>query len=246
MIRAARTSSAQSVTYSSYCTALSCVDQYDVRAFSLPPVLQGFIASLREFLQPVAEELGASIKELAAALATRNMFRFLRGLRFSLAGLLRGMHALSALLPRGLNAMFSNLQHTELYRKFQNGVAVVDDFLNEYPILKKLAGPALAAFLFWMWLNVSFVGNPTTDFDLSNIGRALVGQYTLREFLASPEALTSFLLLATGAFGVSVPWLGKTAYNLTLAIVFTALKQARDHGLARKARALLQPRRMGK
>ena len=49
------------------------------------------------------------------------------------------------------------------------------------------------------------------------------GTFNIADLFASPEGLMLITLFGSGAvFGLSVPWLGKTAYNLVLAISYTA------------------------
>lgn len=234
--------STASITYASYLRALACLDtpHNQVIALALPPALLSFVASLRDELLPLARELGASLKDLTKALASRDVFRLLKALRFSFSKLLQGLHALSRLLPDGLLRACTQLSKTPLLDRLRRGLASVDEVLSEYPILKKLTGVALGAFLFWVWLNMSFTGSFTDDFDLSQIGDALSGAYSLEDFLLSPAAIETFVLLGTGLLGFSVPWLGNSLYNLIVALLFTGAKHARNLDLSKQLRPIIK------
>lgn len=238
MIRSAYVVGSSAVSYADYCRALNVIAHPEREvAFGLPAPLLKFIDSIKSDLTDIANRIGTPLKDLVKALANRNVFALLRALRFSFAGILKGMHDLSRLLPRGLLAMCQDIAKSPLMDKLRRGTATVDDFLNRYPIIKKLAGPVLAAFLLWVWLNMSFTGSPLDDFDLMSIAHAMVGRYTLTDFVTSPQALAMFMLLGTGFMGIGVDWFASSVENLLFGLCLTGARFARDTKLFSELKA---------
>ena len=127
--------------------------------------------------------------------------------------------------------------------KLKAGTAKIDDLLNRFPILKKITGPVIAGLLFYIWLNMSFTGSFSYDFDMSQILAALVGSYSITDLLATPEGLATLTLLVTGiltAGALSFPWLADSVRNLVLALVYTGAKKAKIPDLAKKTHEAIQ------
>lgn len=216
------------ITYEQYERALASMVQAPgtVQAWGIPSALTKFVASVKEDLTELAKDIGCGLLDLVKALANRDAFALLRSIKFNLAMLMKGLRALLALLPRGLNVLFHELRESGLLDKLKDGSLAVDTFLDKHPLLKKLAGPALAALLFWMWTHASFIGDPWTDFDLSTVGAALTGHYSVHDMFATEAGLTGLTLFLTGATtGIGVAWLGETTYNVILALAFSAARR---------------------
>lgn len=216
------------ITYEQYERALASMVQTPgtVRAWGIPAPLTKFVASIKEDLMELAKDIGCGLLDLVKALANRDAFALLRSIKFNLAALIKGLRSVLALLPRGLNALFHELRESGLLDKLKDGSLAVDIFLNNYPILKKLAGPALAALLFWMWTQASFIGDPWTDFDLSTVGAALTGHYSVHDLFTTEAGLTGLTLFIAGVTtGIGVAWLGETTYNAILALAFSAARK---------------------
>lgn len=193
-------------------------------AFSLPPALVKFTAGIKGILNTLVAQTKLGFTELLRAFASRDAYAFFKAIKFNLDLLLKGLHAVTSLVPQGLKAFFKWLHDTGALAKLRDGAMSVDDFLKEHPILRKLAGPALAGLLLWMWINTAFVGDPWYDFDMSAIGAALFGHYSIYDLFASPEGLTGLAIFATAMLvpgGVGVAWLGDTVANLIAGVAMT-------------------------
>jgi len=126
-------------------------------------------------------------------------------------------------IRQGLFEIFSELYKTKIYQKIRQGTIKFDEFAEKYPLLKKVTGSVVAGLLFFMWTQMTFIGNLDYDFDFTNIALALKGAYSLEDIFGSPDGLMLIGLFATGSI-ISVPWLGRTIYNLMLAIFYTGIK----------------------
>lgn len=236
------------ISFEDYRRVLSMVATPDglqtVQAWGIPTPLLRFAQSIKETLTELAKLANTGIKELTAAMASKGVFSILKAIKFNVVILLRGLEALTRLIPTGLDAFFKELARSDLVNQLRKGAVKVDEVLSRYPILKKLAGPALGALLFWIWLNMSFTGDFHNDFDLSVVGQAFAGRFSVADLFVSPAGLTMLSLLATGMLGFSVPWLGNSLYNLTVALVYTGAKQLRQSDLAAKLKPVLGLKRI--
>ena len=119
-------------------------------------------------------------------------------------------------------AIFKELYETKQVQKIRKGAQRIDQLLKRYPKLKMIGGVAIAGILLWMWVNMTFIGNLDYDFNFTNTIEALKGNFSIADLFVSADGLMLMALFGTGVgFGISVPWLGATAYNLVLALVYT-------------------------
>ena len=140
-----------------------------------------------------------------------------------------------------LGKTFEELHKTKAFQKLQKGTMKVDKFLNKYPIVKKMGGGIMAGAMIYQWLNMSFSGDFDDDFNVTHIGEALMGNYSVEEFLASPSGAKALAQLAAGiATGglASFPW--HSGMNITFAALYTAAKKIGDDTLAKKAQAQIR------
>ena len=103
----------------------------------------------------------------------------------------------------------------------------VDEFLDKYPILKKIGGIAVAGLLLYIWLNMSFIGDLEYDMNIGDMTAALSGTFSIAELFLSPAGLMMITLFATGGL-ISAPWLGASTLNLVLALIYTGYVKIRE------------------
>lgn len=184
--------------------------------------IKTFFKELGKYFEQISRDFNLSIEEIVKAFKNRNVFEIFRAFKFSFKKILRAINDLTTLVRKGLFKIFEEISKTGIVKKLQSGAMKVDEVLNKYPILKKLTGFIIAGLLFYMWLNMTFIGDLDYDFNISDMTNALSGNYAIADLFTSPSGLMLIALFATGSlFGLSVPWLGKTAYNLTMAIAYT-------------------------
>jgi hypothetical protein len=232
------------ITYEQYIQGVSYHFGLDEGIVDLKDKAVGFIA--RKFKEASAAidqmifDFGLSATEIYHALTERNMFKLLKSFGFSLKTVMSSLNNLTTFIRQGLFEVFSELYKTKAYQKIRQGTIKFDELAEQYPILKKITGPAVAGLLFFMWTQMTFIGNLDYDFDFTNIGLALKGAYSLEEIFGSPEGLMLIGLFATGSI-ISAPWLGKTIYNLMLALFYTGVKRSAhsESPIVKKIRAKL-------
>lgn len=104
----------------------------------------------------------------------------------------------------------------------------IDEWMKRNPKIKRLTGVAVGAILIYIWFNMTFVGNPLYDFDLSDMVAALGGSFSLEALFSGPKGATLLLLFLTGAFaGLTFPWPGAAGAKFIVAITSTLAKRLR-------------------
>ena len=216
-------------TYEQYCRVLDSVETAGVLNFIVPPALTKIAGEIRVVFSTIVEETGASIRDLVRAVKTRSFYGLMRSVGFSFVKLFKAVNAISSAVRRGLLKLFSHLAASGVFQKLQSGAVTVDAVLAQYPLLKRISGPLMAGLLLYMWMNMSFIGDAQFDLDLSHIGAAFVGSFSIADLLASPQGLMGLSLMFAGVFtGISFPWLAESSYNLILGVVYTL---ARTHAI---------------
>ena len=193
-------------------------------------VLQSIIHDLKHDIQELGQHLKLGADDIITAMKHRDIFGVLKAFGFSIKKLLQSIHILTDLVRKGLFHIFEEIHKSHLIQKLHQGVIKIDDIIEKYPLLKKVGGVAVAALLFYIWMNMSFVGNLKYDFDLSHVMSALRGNYSLADLFVSPAGLTMLALFATGNL-ISVAWLGSTSANLLLVLVYHTYQKTRDHNV---------------
>lgn len=227
------------IRYDEYLDILECIAKdgdLEVLTEGLFDRVKGFTGKLKaaftqfkEDLKEIAEQFKMSITDLVIAFKNRNLFAILKAFGFKLKLVLKAINSATALLRKGLMAVFEEIAQTGIFQKIEKGIVKVDDLLKKYPILKRLTGIAVAGLLIYIWLNMTFIGDLDYDFNFSAIFQALSGNYTLHAIFGGGAGIMLATLFATGSV-VSAPWLGTTAANLILALVYTAYVGMRGRG----------------
>lgn len=193
---------------------------------------------LKAHVDDISNDLKVSKDSVVEAFKQPTAYKFMKSIGFGIkkAGqaALKGLQTLNV----GMKATFEEMHKAGALKKLESGAMKVDEALNKYPALKKIGGAAVAGFLIYQWQNMSFSGDLDDDFDVSSIGSALAGNYSVRDVFASPQGLKGLTQLATGiATGVTFPWGKIGPATLTAAALYTGAKKAGNSELAKKALA---------
>jgi hypothetical protein len=235
---------APEITFEEYCTAIASLSPGAPEvAISLPGPMMKWLGEVKEFLDQIVAEVSMPFTQLLIAFQTRDMFALMKAIGWSLKKLVQGVDKFMNLIPAGLLKIMHHLQASGLVQKLQEGTAKIDDILNKYPLLKKLAGPALAGFLLWMWMNATLVGSFSFDMDLSFVINAFKGTFTLTDLFLSPEGMTMIALFAAGMVtGIGVGWLGSSIRNLLLALAYTVTAKLKP-AIAQKLKPYIEKKK---
>jgi hypothetical protein len=234
----------QNITFDDYCYAVDTVfgtneGVVDVLRDIKNAAVKKIITPIKDELFSIGTDFQIGVGDIVDALKNKSLFDLFKSIGWSLTKLIKSINKFSGLLQQGLLDVFKHLHKTGAFQQTTSGAKKMDEFIIEHPLLAKVTGPAVAGLLFFIWLNMTFIGNMDYDFDFSNIALALAGKYSLEKLFMSPEGLMLLLLFATGGI-ISAPWLGKATYNLVLAIVYTSVKHSVKHQIPQKAMAVMK------
>lgn len=219
------------ITYEIYCNALDLVMSNqltegffdNIKQMRLSRELLRVFNDLRTNLIKISKEFRIGSSDLVSAFKQKEVFEVLKAFKFNINLIVRAVGEFTKFLRGGLLEVFKELHRTKAIQKLQKGIITVDQILDKHPILKRVTGIAVAGLLLYIWLNMTFIGDLDYDFNFSDTLDAVKGSFSIASLFASPEGLMMVTMFGTGAvFGLSVPWLGRTAYNLILALVYTA------------------------
>ena len=178
----------------------------------------------------LSKDLGVARDELVNAIKEKSVFRAVKAV-----GLGGGKVALDGLkfIDSAVNFAADKVAATQMVQGLQKGTVKVDEFLNKYPKLKTAGGVAIAGFLTYQWLQMSFSGNLDSDYDLSSIPEAIAGNIGFTEVLATPAGIKGMGLLAAGLAtgGMTTLWAGGRK-GMMMAAAYTGAKKAGNSKLA--------------
>lgn len=196
---------------------------------SLARIFGPLLNDLKKVVETVKEFL--SLGDILNALKERSMFAFFRAIGFKFVLMFRALAEFGKAWRQGLGRIFEELTKNRVFDKIRAGVMKVDEVLDRYPLLKKIGGLVVAGILIYIWLNMTFIGDLEYDMNLASVGAALLGKFTLVDLFVSPAGVMMLTLFATGGI-ISAPWLGASTLNMAVAITYTAIAKAREHGPA--------------
>ena len=192
---------------------------------TLKKALQGGVKDLVKDTAVEYEKLKDAIKE-------KSVFRVVKSM-----GLVAGKPLLDAygVIDRAVDFGSDKLAATKAVQGLQKGLIKVDSFLDQYPKLKTVSGVAIAGFLTYQWINMSFTGNLDSDYDLSTIPDALAGRIGFTEILATPQGVKGMALLAAGLAtgGMTTLWRGGKI-GFMYAAAYTGAKKIGDKATENK------------
>lgn len=222
------------ITYDQYIKILENLntDDYLTEAnFSIQSLgkLKVIFSEIKNVVQEISSNLKLSFNEIIDAFKNKSFYDIVKAFKFSFKTILKSINEITNLIRQGLFKVFEEIHKSFLFQEIKKGTVKIDLLLEKYPILKKVGGIAVAGILFYIWLNMSFIGDLDYDFNFSDIAAALSGKYSITDLFLSPSGLMMLTLFGTGMFtGLSAPWLGKTIYNLILGITYTLFVKSKN------------------
>ena len=197
-------------------------DRYN-EPLSKHPTLQKAMTSE---LNKLYKDVGVERDNLVNAIKEKSVFRAVKAVGLGVGkAALDGMKAVDS----AVNFAADKVAATKAIQGLQKGLIKVDSFLDKYPKLKTVTGTAIAGFLTYQWLYMSFSGNLDSDYDLSSIPEAIAGNIGFTDILATPQGVKGMGLLAAGLAtgGLSTLWLGGRK-GMMMAAAYTGAKKLGD------------------
>ena len=191
----------------------------------------------------LVKDIGVERDNLVNAIKEKSVFKAVKAV-----GMGAGKVALDGMktVDSAVNFAADKVAATKAVQGLQKGLIKVDSFLDQYPKLKKVSGVAIAGFLTYQWLQMSFSGNLDSDYDLSSIPEAIAGNIGWADVLATPAGIKGLGLLATGMFtggGLKTLWIGGKKGMMMAAAYTGAMKigdKATENSMFAKMRQFIK------
>jgi hypothetical protein len=189
------------------------------------------IAGLRPgTIKEIAQQAGVKLMDLLSLFKNSKVVKLFSKLGWSfkkLYGLLKDGHKALKGLKQALMdyAKQSGITQWTARQLDSKRLRDIDEWLKKHPKTKRMAGIAVAGVLAYIWLNMTFVGNPAFDFDLSDLLAALGGSFSIADIFSGTQGALLLILFLTGSVGLTFPWPGPQKIQFTVAVLSTIAKK---------------------
>lgn len=206
-------------------------------------VLKSIPAQLKEkfnFIKDLAINLKLSLIDLLKVFKNKIVFNIFKALKWSMKTLflkLKKGYEIYAKLPLIISEFIN--KNDRITKWTDPLLKELSEFIHNHPVFSKIAGLGLGCLCLYIWLSMSFIGDPIGDFDLSFIYEAVIGKTTFYDIFSGSDGLALLSLFAVGTFtGLTVPWdtiikssaqlsvLSGSVLNIVVGIFITLGKQA--------------------
>ena len=164
---------------------------------------------VKDHIGDVVKAAGISNQEAIAAYKEPGVYGIMKGFGHDLkngANIIKGG---MKTITKALEGITGELTKTAPFKALKAGTMEVDKFLDKHPRIKRIGGVAVAGLAAAQWYHMSFSGDFDADQDVSTVGDALAGNYSITDLLTSPSGVAGLGLLAVGLAttgGLSTLW----------------------------------------
>lgn len=193
-------------TSTDYEAFLNYVDEKDFAGFNFKEVPKR-LEKVFKFIKEAASKSKLKIAEWIELIKNKEIFEFFKQCAWSIKKVYDLIHeAYSGTVKKILGLINEYLEKTPVGKWTNAELKKLDEWLRKNPKIKKIGGIALVAFLIYMNLNVTYIGDFEFDFDFSVVGDCLNGNYNLADILGGAAGTSLLVLFVTNAAGLSFPW----------------------------------------
>ena len=121
--------------------------------------ISSIFKEIKKDLIKLSDDMKIDVLDIVSSFKSKNMFSMLKVFKFSIKHIFKSVTALSNLVRKGLFNIFEEIHKTGAFKKIEKGLMSIDDLLNKYPLLKKVGGIAIAGLIFYMWTQMTFIGD---------------------------------------------------------------------------------------
>ena len=181
--------------------------------------LKSKIQSKIEFFQALADISKQKLEDLVVLFKDSRVFKFFQHINFNLKFFFdlikKGFKAYTEVQK----AIAQYVSESKIGKFTQDKMQGLDAFLKNHPVLKRISGIAVAGLLLYIWMNMSYTGDFSYDFDFSDILSSLSGNFSLETLFAGVDGTRLLLLFATGLVGLSFPWPGPSSVQMVVSLL---------------------------
>jgi hypothetical protein len=230
--------------YDEYCNMLDMVNSEILEEGfiqSIKDISYGVFSDIKKVISDISNTAKISVQDIIEALKSKNVFNILKTFGWSLSKMLKCLLSFSNIANQGLTRAFTEIFKNKLFKDLQKGAIKMDQFLDKYPIIKKLTGPVLAGLLLYMWINSMFLASVDFDYDVSDILAAFLGKFTIENILGNPAGFMKIVMFVVGvSTGLSLAYLASGVGNLLLGLIYTTYSKAADKDKTQKLKHIVK------
>lgn len=179
-----------------------------------------------DFIAELAEKLKIEVSELIKLFKNKEVFKFFQRIGFSLKKLFEIAKKGFTLANILADTIAEYVEKTGISKWTEKEFQKLDTYLKKHPKTKRIVGVGVASILIYIWLSMSFSGDPTYDFDFSDVLDALAGKMSLSTIFAGKEGIKLLTLFSTGMLtGLSFPWIGATSVQFVGGVIYSLAKK---------------------
>lgn len=179
-----------------------------------------------DFIRELASQLKIEASELVKLFMNKEVFKFFGRIGWSLKKLFDIAKKGFGLANILADIIAEYVEKTGVSKWTEKELKKLDEYLKKHPKTKRIVGVGVASILIFIWLNMSFTGDPTYDFNFSDVLDALAGKATISSIFAGKEGIKLITLFSTGIIaGLSFPWVGATSIHFVGGVIYSLAKK---------------------
>ena len=181
--------------------------------------LKSKIQSKIEFFQALADISKQKLEDLVVLFKDSRVFKFFQHINFNLKFFFDLIKKGFKVYNDVQKAIAQYVAESKIGKFTQDKMQGLDAFLKNHPVLRRISGVAVAGLLLYIWMNMSYTGDFSYDFDFSDILSSLSGNFSLETLFAGVDGTRLLLLFATGLVGLSFPWPGPSSVQMVVSLL---------------------------
>jgi hypothetical protein len=202
-----------------YYSALQIIESgYSLNEGILDRLTSG-VKSKLDFIKSIASYAQMKLEDIVTLFKDSRVFKFFNAIRFNLANLWKFVKSGLDAYTKIQKAIAEYISKTKVGKWTTEALAGLDKFLQSHPVVGRIGGVAVAGMLLYIWMNMSFTGDFSYDFDFADILAAIGGKYSLATLFGGADGTRMLLLFATGMIGLTFPWPGPTHVKFVVALI---------------------------
>uniref|UniRef100_A0A6M3K5E6 Uncharacterized protein n=1 Tax=viral metagenome TaxID=1070528 RepID=A0A6M3K5E6_9ZZZZ len=194
------------------------IDNYSLNEGILDTVI-GKLKEKIDLIKDVANKIGMDFGKLAIIFKDKKIFTFFQKIGWSFVKLFELVKKGFKLANTLSDVIAEYIAKNKVVQWTTEKLKDLDEYLSKHPKTRMIVGIAVAAILIYIWLNMTFVGDPSYDFNMGDILLAMAGKMSIAGIFGGANGIKLLMLFATGLAGLSFPWPGPTSIKFTGAVI---------------------------
>jgi len=201
-----------------YYAAIALLENNALNEFSFSGLKDG-IKSKIEFFKTLAEYSGKKIDDVLKLAKDSRVYKFFSSLDFSLDSLFTLVKTGFKVYGELADIIAEYISKTKIAKWTEEALKDLDKYLESHPYVKRLAGPAVAGLLLYIWFTMANTGDADYDFDFTDIIKAATGTFSIAALFAGKDGIKMLLLLIAGLKNFAFPWPLANSSKFVLALI---------------------------